>query len=54
MNKASGNITYEGKYIKLTQDILLNEMNPDGTFKSGSPRAVSQYWQSKQTLCRGI
>lgn len=38
VNKASGNITYEGKYIKLTQDILLNEMNPDGTFKSGSPR----------------
>ncbi len=35
---ASGN-TYAGQYIRLTQDILLNNMNSDGTFASGSPRA---------------
>ncbi len=34
VNKASGNVTYEGKYIRLTQDILLNSMNADGTFVS--------------------
>jgi hypothetical protein len=29
---------YAGKYIKLTQDILLNAMNADGTFVSSSPK----------------
>ena len=30
--------TYAGQYIRLTQDILLNEMNADGSFVSGNPR----------------
>jgi hypothetical protein len=34
----NGGNTYAGQYIRLTQDILLNTMNPDGTFASGSPR----------------
>lgn len=33
----SGN-TFSGRHIKLTQDILLNEMNVDGTFVSSTPR----------------
>jgi hypothetical protein len=31
-------VTYEGMYIELTRDILLNEMNSDGTFVSSSPK----------------
>lgn len=38
VNKSSGNNTYAGQYIRLTQDILLNRMNADGTFVSSSPR----------------
>lgn len=36
----SGN-NYAGQYIKLTRDILLNEMNDDGTFVSASPRVFT-------------
>lgn len=38
----NGGSTYAGQYIRLTQDILLNSMNPDGTFASGSPRAFTR------------
>lgn len=34
----NGSVTYEGKYIILTQDILFNRMNANGSFVSGSPR----------------
>jgi hypothetical protein len=36
----NNNNSYDNKYIKLTRDILLNEMNPDGTFVSASPREL--------------
>ena len=35
--RVNSGTTYEGDYIKLTQDILLNEMNAGGTFVSEEP-----------------
>jgi hypothetical protein len=43
--------SYNNKYIKLTQDILLNEMNPDGTFVSASPSELfTRDWRQRQDM----
>ncbi len=39
--RVNSGITYAGKYIQLTQDILLNEMTSGGTFVSATPRAFT-------------
>lgn len=39
--QVNGGVSYAGQYIELTQDILLNKMNANGTFVSGSPRAFT-------------
>lgn len=39
--QVNGGVSYAGQYIKLGQDILLNKMNANGTFVSGSPRAFT-------------
>jgi len=44
--QANAGTTYSGKYIKLTQDILLNEMQPNGTFVSGNPRKFTSIGSS--------
>lgn len=36
--QVNGGVSYAGQYIKLDQDILLNKMNANGTFVSGSPK----------------
>ncbi|NLI74771.1 MAG: hypothetical protein GX369_08430, partial [Euryarchaeota archaeon] len=39
--QVNGGVSYAGQYIELGQDILLNKMNANGTFVSGSPRAFT-------------
>ncbi|ATW23437.1 GLUG motif-containing protein [Candidatus Formimonas warabiya] len=40
--RVNAGITYAGSFIQLTQDILLNSMNADGTFVSASPRQFTK------------
>jgi len=48
--RVNSGITYAGQYIKLTQDILLNEMNQDGTFVSGNPKMFTSIGKSNKSF----
>lgn len=52
--QVNGGNNYANKYIRLTQDILLNDMNSNGTFKSASPKPFISIGDSSNKPFKGI